>query len=113
MLDLTPKEAIKLLNYMLCLDDIRNNVNYCDAINTAINCLRKIASSEYAPVVHAHWEYDKDGIDWGLGAYLCSNCHTRNNNLPANTKINPLAFAGSHYCPQCGAKMDGEQCEKE
>jgi len=54
------------------------------------------------PVVHAHWEYGQrtDGY-WVKGNKLvkCSNCgrefNTDNNNC-------------WWWCPQCGAKMDGE-----
>lgn len=101
---------------------------YIDAekfVNSLSNCKEGIHDEKYSiddliclvesepaadvePVVHAHWYYCQNGMDWGLGAYLCSNCHTRNNNLPTNTNINPLTFAGSHYCPQCGARMDEE-----
>ena len=71
--------------------------------------IKQTPTADAVSAVHAHWEYSEDGMDWGLGAYLCSNCHARNNNLPTNTKINPLAFAGSHYCPQCCAKMDEKE----
>ena len=61
---------------------------------------------DVAPVVHAHWEYDPNGMDWNMGAWRCSKCKERNNNLGGDEKINPLLFAGSSYCPSCGAKMD-------
>ncbi len=59
------------------------------------------------PVVHGKWVWDKNGMDFGLGAWHCSECACRNNNLPLNSKMSPLAFSGSKYCPNCGAKMDG------
>ena len=60
------------------------------------------------PAVHAHWEYDPNGMDWNMGAWRCSKCKERNNNIGGDEKINPLLFAGSSYCPSCGAKMRGE-----
>ena len=59
-------------------------------------------------VKHGRWIWDKDGMDWNLGAWRCSECGNRNANLAGNGKINPYLFAGSQFCPSCGAKMDGE-----
>lgn len=68
----------------------------------------KITGGEYAPVVHGRWVYNPNGMDWNLGAWQCSVCKCNNNNLPGNDKYNPYIFQGSNYCPNCGAKMDGE-----
>lgn len=56
-------------------------------------------------VSYAYWEYDPNGNDWGLGAYLCSKCHVKNDNLPCNQGIDPYMFAGSKFCPHCGSTM--------
>ena len=62
----------------------------------------------------AHWEYDPDGLDWGLGAWVCSSCHCANNNIPVmNPVINPLRFAGSKFCPNCGKTMIKAENDKE
>lgn len=58
-------------------------------------------------VKHGEWHYNPDGMDWGLGAWQCSLCHCKNDNLPMQRNIKPLQWAGSKYCPNCGAKMDG------
>lgn len=54
---------------------------------------------------YAEWYYDPNGMDWGLGAWLCSKCHTKNDNLGGSKNINPYMFSGSKFCPQCGAIM--------
>ena len=64
------------------------------------NCLsqaaadeRKIASGEYAPVVHTKWVYlgyIGDDEKWG-----CENCHN-------------VFDKKSKYCPHCNALMDGK-----
>lgn len=54
----------------------------------AIN--RQIAA-DVAPVVHAQW------IEDGSGIIICPECK-RGYNLIAKY---------THYCPNCGAKMDG------
>ena len=66
-------------------------------------------AADVAPVVHGRWYYNENGMDWGLGAWQCSVCKTNNRNLPGDPKIYPLAWQGSRYCPNCGAKMDEEE----
>ena len=64
-------------------------------------------AADVAPVKHGHWVYNQNGHDWGLGAWECSLCHSVNNNLPIDKRFSPYVYAGSKYCPNCGAKMDG------
>lgn len=68
--------------------------------------------AESVPQQHGAWVWNPNGIDWGLGAWQCSLCGARNNNLPADTKISPYAFSGSRYCPNCGARMDEEAADE-
>jgi hypothetical protein len=63
---------------------------------------------EAEPVVHAHWVWDPNGCDWGIGAWRCSKCDCKNDALPWDRRLKPYEFACSHYCPVCGAKMDEE-----
>ena len=81
-------------------DVIENYGDGCDfgfsrgAIKSAIN---SIPAADVAPVVHGRWIHDgrriKSGIDW----CHCSECE-KSDNFCART----------NYCPNCGAKMDGE-----
>lgn len=66
-------------------------------------------AANVAPVVHAHWVYNRNGMDWNLGAWECSACKRKNNNLPGSEIYSPYSFVGSRYCPNCGAKMDEEE----
>lgn len=60
------------------------------------------------PII-AHWYWDKDGMDQGLGAWKCSNCHRKPETWwEAEKNHNPYRCAGSHYCGNCGAKMEKE-----
>ncbi|UZT82133.1 hypothetical protein [Caproicibacterium sp. BJN0003] len=62
----------------------------------AASYLRKIADGEYKPVIHAHWEYDKNS--WPV----CSNCKK-----PALSDGSNEICSG--HCPNCGASMDGNK----
>ncbi len=70
------------------------------------NCPQFRNNYDIVEVVHARWEYDPNGCDWGIGAWRCSVCGCKNDALPWDNKLNPYDFACSHYCPYCGAKMD-------
>ena len=59
-------------------------------------------------VEESHWVYDPNGMDWNLGAWVCSNCRCRNDNLPPMSDINPLNWCGSKFCGNCGLPMTGE-----
>lgn len=74
----------------------------------AVDDLSYLPTIDAVPVKHGKWVWNPDGIDWGLGAWECSECACRNNNLAMNSKMNPLMFSGSNYCPNCGTKMDGK-----
>lgn len=54
----------------------------------------------------AHWVYDSNAYDWGLGGFVCSNCLTVNSNLPSDFTRYPLDYMGSKYCPNCGKEME-------
>lgn len=75
-----------------------------DALNWQMECIEKLRWYE-GEIEYAEWCYDPNGMDWGLGAWLCSKCHTKNDNLGGSKDINPYMFSGSKFCPQCGAVM--------
>ena len=57
-----------------------------------------------------HWILDPDGMDWNIPAWTCSECGGRHNGLPIMDGLNEAniyQFAGSQFCPNCGAKMEG------
>lgn len=70
-------------------------------------CRNFINENDVAPVKHGHWVYNQNGLDWSLGAWECNLCHSVNNNLPSDKRFSPYVYAGSKYCPNCGAKMNG------
>ena len=75
----------------ICHDTCR--IAFCGATNCAF--MAKVCSApaaDVAPVVHGRW------VDAGRGIKACSNC---NHGIKEH-----MAYA-NHYCPNCGAKMDG------
>ena len=58
------------------------------------------------PVRHGKWIYNTNANDWGIGGYVCSECSAKNGNLPSGKVASPMAFVGSKFCPNCGARMD-------
>lgn len=60
-------------------------------ISSVINMIEGLPAADVAPVVHAQWRYV--GSNWE-----CSNCL-----FPVYSKSKYY-----HYCPQCGARMGGE-----
>ena len=58
---------------------------------------------EAEPVTHSEWIWDDNAIDWGLGAWVCRECHSRNENIHAHENEDPYVWLGSQFCPVCGA----------
>lgn len=52
----------------------------------------------------AKWVWDENAIDWGVGAWVCSQCKTPNRNISDNPEIDPNIFSGSNFCPNCGSR---------
>ena len=79
-----------------CLRDIdRMAIKLCELED-------KIETGKLCEVRHGEWEHEDEYDD----EYLCSNCG----------KLAPLSIGQIHeyttkYCPNCGAKMDGERSE--
>ena len=63
--------------------------------------IRKLPAADVAPVVHSYWgEYESFPLTPSMNGYPCMNCgmHFRASSVPV-----------LNYCPNCGAKMDGEE----
>lgn len=54
------------------------------------------------------WIWNENGMDWGIGCWCCSECGMRNPYIGSGDTAllsNPHNWAGSKYCPNCGADM--------
>lgn len=70
------------------------NDSICDALHNAYDCGKHAASRENESVKHGKWEYSAEVAAWGF-PFLCSCCGKAHN-------------YEEKYCPNCGARMDGE-----
>jgi hypothetical protein len=77
------------------------------ALEKAVSMLCKIASGEYKPVVHAHWELVSEGAQCNL--IKCTHC-VRSIAVARNVPLDEWR-AAKPYCDQCGALMDGEDSD--
>lgn len=101
MPEMTPIEAAGKLQIMACqYSHIRKNDWEWEAIQQAASYLRKIASGEYAPVVHTIPQKIKPTDPKALFEKQCPKCDS-------------LLFATDNFCGICGALMDGKDDSHE
>lgn len=100
MQEMTPLEAAEVLESGDC-----GQSDY-DAIEVAVTALRKIAAGEYAPVVRSEWNgWTKEAFT-GLDEYGDPRCAKRT--YYRCGKCHYGTAVKTHYCPHCGARMDGD-----
>lgn len=79
-----------------------------DNILAALTCLaegKEVGKIKPLKVKTGYWEWYPDAQDWGIGAWVCSECGGVNSNIGDSEKTNPFYWAGSKFCPHCGIKM--------
>lgn len=80
---------------------------------TIMQMLRSIPAANVRPVVKAHWYWDKDGMDWNIGAWRCSACKAMSPMWWNTDRGSPMHKSGHRYCPNCGADMRPEPPKEE
>lgn len=92
---------------MTCKDCL-HHACYVEDLEDTETCNFFLDKNKYVEIVYGQWEYDPNGTDWAIGAWRCSLCKAKNDNLGMDKNINPYLFVGSKFCPHCGAKMKKE-----
>ena len=78
-------------------DGLNNLVLGHDAIEV-LGMIYEMPAADFAPVRHGRWvKMDTTGLLAVESVWNCSSCR-----YPVGVSV-----AGSNYCPNCGAKMDG------
>lgn len=95
------REALIAWLKRIPLKDLSDGLGLCRIImeedfKRAIRELPGEMIVDVAPVVHGRWIADGDGYHW---TYTCSICAWKDG-YPFNERHN--------YCPNCGARMDGD-----
>ena len=62
------------------------------SVGNVLQCLSVAKTVDAVEVVHGHW------VKLGKHDWACSVCK----------RGVPYSYTGFHYCPNCGAKMDGD-----
>lgn len=91
-------------------DDVKELLNGLESLpweEQVDELVDKLPTAELPLGKEAYLKWDQNAIDWGIGAWVCSDCNSRNDNLPRFKTENPLQRRGSQFCPVCGAKIVG------
>lgn len=76
-----------------------------------ISACEQFISKDVAPVNRGHWIRPYDASDKSY-RWKCSNCGNIANYVHKCGKYDSkIIKCGLHYCPNCGAKLDGERKE--
>lgn len=62
------------------------------------------------------WVLDPNGLDWNLPAWRCSECGFIASYIGVEANglcNNPMNWAGSKFCPNCGVRMGGAKHETD
>ncbi len=69
----------------------------CDEVAEVRKLIEDAPTVDAVEVVHGRWKFAC--VHNGKPHYKCTNCH------------HAFPFANVNYCPNCGAKMDGDKHE--
>ena len=74
------------------------NEHFINGIETVLEYAESLPAADVAPVRHGRWEKQS-------GLYLCSECGITR---PYDVQADVIEYWACNYCPNCGAKMEGE-----
>lgn len=104
--NISRQAAIKAINCDITVTGRDNAETVAATIGTFVDRIKALPSTDK----EGFWLLDPDGMDWNLPAWICSECHCKNDNIGVVEKgmgSDPRSWAGSKFCPECGARMSG------
>jgi hypothetical protein len=109
--------ATKYVKAIDCADKISEVFGI--PLHDLVDVFAEIPSADVAEVKHGEWVWVVEthgdpmyGVDEDFG-YQCSECHMWADEWGVESDIYEEPPTRLHYCPNCGAKMDGERKENE
>lgn len=82
----------------LCNRDVFENKGYADGWNTAIKILQEAPAADVQEIKHSEWKLCYEDWRRQIAGDECSACGFQHYGA---------CISHYHYCPNCGAKMDG------
>ena len=77
--------------------EVFDNPAYADGWNSAIDIIENAPTVDAVEVVHGRWSPVTYGLGVTVTRWMCSNCKKYEN-----------SYGRTNYCPNCGAKMEGD-----
>lgn len=103
-----PKPSTDIQGVLEYLDDVLHPLISPDNWNVYSELHDMVSMLPSAESKKGKWILDPDGIDWNIPAWRCSECGFVATHIgvePNGLGDNPLNWAGSKFCPHCGADM--------
>lgn len=88
------EDALNAISCDITITGRENAETVCKAIASFTDGIKALEPADVAPVVHSRWEYK-------CGEIQCPECGNRIHRIDLSGCLN--------FCPNCGAKMDGEK----
>ena len=79
-------------------------------VDEITNCIAEVVNFPTIEPKRGEWVLDPNGMDWNIPAWRCSRCGFVANYIGVEANgfgSNPMNWAGSNFCPDCGADMRG------
>ena len=95
------QDAVEALDGKIIVTGHENADAVLQYMKDITNKIKSLEPADVVPVVHGHWEYiDDTYCGFEDTDVRCSVC---------KTTTNIKRFRKTKWCPDCGAKMDGEE----
>ena len=82
----------------LCNRDVFENKGYADGWNAAVKILKEAPAADVQEIKHGKWKLCYEDRRMQIAGDECSACGFQHYGT---------CISHYHYCPHCGAKMDG------